>query len=119
MALGAGCREAGSRSCNDVCDHANACTVAQRPADVECRQFCPDVEALNRRMQDNGFPSCQEQFDQHLACWEDNLSQICNPDFTDCADSGQAWTACMALYCETNETDVNCKGDGTPALAPF
>jgi hypothetical protein len=123
--------------------------------DVECDHYCPAVENMQARMQKavndglwdpaGGSVTCAELFNEHISCWRANLGQVCNTaDFTDCAASGEAWTACMEPYCEAQRVagnvntvaEPNCFIDalpgpdgiagtaddvpiGVPALAPF
>jgi hypothetical protein len=133
VAVGLACTRAGGDArCYTVCERANACTITERPLEVECSEFCPDVPDMLGRMEGKGFASCQAEYDQHLECWMSNLGQICT-GVDLCAESGAAWTTCMTPYCEANAADVeaaaearvkgvfadpNCSGD-TPGLAPF
>ena len=134
LALATACGNSeGDDRCFRVCEAANACGVAERPEDVECDHFCADVEKMQGRMQGAGFSSCEAEYDQHLSCWMGSLRQICNPDV--CAETGTAWTKCMAPFCEANAAavaekvegavrDPNCnaptrRAPSTPALEPF
>ena len=122
MSLMTGCS---STKCESVCAEANACELSERPTNVDCPEYCQDVEDFNARAAARqGGQSCQAQFDAHIQCWETNTAQICNTEFTGCADSGAAWTECMAAHCaavsesEDGATDPNCF-DADPALYPF
>jgi protein gp37 len=118
LSLASGC----ASRCEAVCERANACTVAQRSTDVDCVHYCGDVEAVNKRAVAAGQQSCDALFQEHLRCWERNPRQICSAEFTDCAESGQAWVDCMTPYCAAvaaaKTTDPNCAG-GEPTLLPF
>jgi hypothetical protein len=120
MSLITGC--SGSK-CESVCADANACAITERSTDVDCPEFCNDVEEFDKRTVAAGLASCQTQFDAHLACWEQNSAQMCNKDFEGCEEAGAAWTECMAAYCvsvaeQEGKTDPNCFGED-PALYPF
>ncbi|HEX8701718.1 MAG TPA: hypothetical protein VF815_23015 [Myxococcaceae bacterium] len=120
MSLMTGC----SSKCESVCADHNACDLKERPTNVDCPEFCADAEAFNERAVDAGGDSCQAQFDAHLECWENNSGQMCSTEFDGCAESGAAWTECMAAHCEANSEDEeanpdpNCFG-ADPALYPF
>ncbi|WP_224247806.1 hypothetical protein [Hyalangium gracile] len=118
MGLITGC----SSKCDSVCGNANSCEVDERSVDVDCPEFCADVEDFNARAQAAEFESCDAQFQAHLDCWENNSSKICDAEFAGCAESAQAWVDCMTPYCEAvaaeTKTDPNCS-DGAPTLAPF
>jgi hypothetical protein len=121
MSLMTGCS---SSKCESVCEEANACELTERPTNVDCVHYCEDVEAFNERAVKAGGESCQAQFDAHIECWETNSAQMCNTEFDGCAESGEAWTECMAAHCaavaesEEGATDPNCF-DTDPALYPF
>jgi hypothetical protein len=118
VSLATGC----SSKCESVCSDANACKVDERPVDVDCPEFCADVDSFNERAKAAGKDSCDAQFQAHLACWEQNSAKICDAKFEGCMEAAQAWTDCMTPYCEfvadENTTDPNC-ADGEPTLAPF
>ncbi len=128
VSLATGC----SSKCESVCSDANACQVDERPVDVDCPEFCADVDNFNARAKAAGKDSCDAQFQAHLDCWEQNSAAICTKDPEDnnpnkaayetCKEAGQAWTDCMTPYCEfvadEDTTDPNCV-DGEPTLAPF
>jgi hypothetical protein len=123
MGLVTGC----SSKCESICAEANACSVKERATDVDCTHFCADAEDINERAKKAGSESCATQFEAHLSCWEKNTKQICSTDFTGCAESGEAWIACMTPYCEANaeaakddpkKADPNCDG-GEPTLVYF
>jgi len=126
-----------SSKCESVCAEANACGLTERRTNVDCPEFCQDVEDFNARAAAReGGQSCQAQFDAHLECWETNSAQICKPvivkdaqnrdvpTYPICEESGAAWTECMAAHCaavsesEDGATDPNCF-DTDPALYPF
>jgi hypothetical protein len=96
----------------------------ERSTNVDCPEYCADVDAFNERAVKAGGQSCDAQFQAHLACWEQNSAQICKPaEFEGCVESGDAWTECMAAHCaavaaEEGQTDPNCFDDA-PALYPF
>ena len=113
LALLLGCSPGGSAACHKVCERYNQCGVADRSVDVECKHFCPEVDEFNDRMEDRGFGSCRDPYNAHLSCWEANIGEICNSDFADCADSGDAWVACMEDYCNAVVLGVDQNGDGT------
>jgi hypothetical protein len=121
MSLMTGCS---SSDCESVCEEANACDLTERPTNVDCISYCEDVEAFNERAVAAGGQSCQAQFDAHIACWQTNEAQMCNTEFDGCAESGEAWTDCMAEHCVAvseagdGATDPNCF-DTDPALYPF
>jgi hypothetical protein len=118
VGFGTGC----SSKCESICGEANSCTVAQRAADVDCPEFCADVDDFNARAKAAGSESCDAQFQAHLDCWDKNSSKICDKEYEGCVESGEAWVTCMTPYCEAvaaeEKTDPNCI-DGEPALAPF
>jgi hypothetical protein len=118
MGLVTGC----SSQCESICAEANACTVAERPADVDCPHFCADAEDFNGRATAAGQQSCAAQFEAHLSCWEKNTAQICSKEFDGCAEQAEAWVECMTPYCEAvatdKKTDPNCF-EGEPTLTPF
>ncbi|MDY7225633.1 hypothetical protein [Hyalangium rubrum] len=119
MTLITGC----SSKCEAVCSEANACGITERSTDVDCPEFCNDVEEFNSRAVAAGQQSCDAQFQAHLDCWESNSSQMCSTEFKGCEESGTAWTECMAAHCaavaeDENATDPNCFG-ADPALYPF
>ena len=132
MGLLTGC----SSKCESVCSEANTCNVSERPVDVDCPEFCADVDDFNARAKAAGLDSCDAQFQAHLDCWEKNTAKICDVEFAGCAEAAQAWTDCMTPYCEAvaaekatdpTKTDPNCYFDedddgnpvGYPALSPF
>jgi hypothetical protein len=118
MGLAAGC----SSHCESVCGNANACEVSERSVDVDCPEFCSDVESFDSRARAAGQESCDASFQAHLDCWETHTSRICDAEFDGCAESGQAWVDCMTPYCEAVaaelRTDPNCI-EGAPTLVPF
>ena len=110
MSLITGC--SGSK-CESVCSDANACEITERSTDVDCPEFCKAVEDFNARAVSAGQKSCDTEFQAHLQCWEQNSAQICSKEFEGCEESGEAWTACMSLYCnaigeDPKGTDPNC-----------
>jgi hypothetical protein len=111
-----------SSQCESVCGSANACEVNERGVDVDCPEFCSDVESFDSRVRAAGQESCDALFQAHLDCWDQNTAKICDAEFAGCAESGQAWVACMAPYCEAVaaelRTDPNCI-EGAPTLVPF
>jgi hypothetical protein len=121
MSLMTGCS---SSKCESVCEEANSCEITERPTNVDCVEYCEDVESFNERAVAAGDESCQAQFDAHIACWESNKAQMCNTEFDGCVESGEAWTECMAAHCAANadsedaDPDPNCFGED-PALYPF
>ena len=140
LLLGA-CRRSGNAKCFDVCEKANQCDLTERPVDIECDLFCPEVEEMQARMRTAaeegkwtplpGFSStCEEPFNAHLDCWQSNSGQICNVKgtnaFTDCDESGAQWLDCMAEYCKYAKSigtagsadEPNCAGDA-PGFLPF
>ena len=137
MGATCGTRSGGDSRCHTVCEGANACDLTERPADVECTEYCPDVEDMQGRMEAAGFGNCQAEYEAHLDCWMSQLGEICttvNGAGTACAQSGTAWTTCMKPYCQDNIckvaskvegafADPNCTGstctNGAPALRPF
>jgi hypothetical protein len=118
MGLVTGC----SSECESICSEANACTVAERPTDVDCPHYCADAEDFNGRSKAAGFESCATQFQAHLDCWEKNSAQICSKEFEGCDEAAQAWVDCMTPYCAQvnadKTTDPNCFR-GRPSLVPF
>jgi len=118
MGLVTGC----SSKCEAVCGEANACTVSQRAADVDCPEYCADVEKFNERAVEAGQESCDAAFQKHLACWESNSKSICDKEFSGCAEARTEFADCMTAYCAAvsaaKKTDPNCNG-GVPLLAPF
>jgi hypothetical protein len=120
MSLVTGC--SGSK-CESVCADANACDLTQRSTDVDCPEFCQDVEDFNARAVSAGLPSCDTQVQENLTCWEQNSAQICSEEFEGCDDSRAAWEECMNAYCasvaeQEGKTDPNCFDDEF-ALYPF
>ncbi len=112
-----------SSKCESVCSEANACELTERSVDVDCPEFCQDVDEFNARAVAAGQQSCDTQFQAHLDCWESNTAQICSTEFDGCVESADAWYECMAAYCASvaeDETkfDPNCFGD-EPTLAAF
>ncbi|WP_224369727.1 hypothetical protein [Hyalangium versicolor] len=118
MGLVTGC----SSKCEAVCGNANACDISERAVDVDCPEFCADVEDFNVRAKAADHESCDAQFQAHLDCWDKNSSNICNAEYEGCVESGQAWVDCMKPYCEAvaadKATDPNCS-KGVPTLSPF
>ncbi len=118
MGLITGC----SSKCEAVCSDANACTVKERPTDVDCPEYCADVDSFNARAQDAGQKSCDAEFQKHLDCWQTNSKQICSAEFEGCAETSKAFVDCMAAYCaaidEAKKTDPNCDS-GEPLLPAF
>jgi hypothetical protein len=118
MGLVTGC----SSKCESVCSNANACDLGERPVDIDCPEYCNDVDAFNERAKAAGQESCDAQFQAHLDCWETNSKQICSKEFEGCKESAQAWTACMTTYCaaaaEAKQSDPNCSS-GKPTLRSF
>ena len=100
--LSTGCS---TSQCESVCASANDCTVAQRAADTDCPEYCNDVETMQDRARAAGAPACDAEFTAHLSCWEKNSAQVCDSEFTDCAESATAWRTCLAEYCA--KADVN------------
>jgi hypothetical protein len=122
MSLMTGCS---SSKCETVCAEANACGLKERPTDVDCPEYCKDVDAFNERAaKREGGKSCDTEFQAHLDCWQQNTAQICSTEFDGCSALGEAWTDCMAAHCqavsesEDGATDPNCF-DADPALYPF
>lgn len=118
MGLVTGC----SSKCEAVCSEANACAVNERPVDVDCPEYCADVEEFNARAVKAGRESCDKQFEAHLSCWEKNSAKICDKAFEGCKEAAEAWTACMTPYCVAisaeEGTDPSCDGE-EPTLLPF
>lgn len=118
MGLLTGC----SSQCESICAEANACTVAERPTDVDCPEYCADIDEFHARASKAGQENCDKQFQAHLSCWEKNSAKICDKAFEGCEEAAAAWTACMMPYCEAilaeEGTDPNCAG-GEPTLQPF
>ena len=109
MGLITGC----STQCDAVCSSANECTVDQRPVDVDCPEYCADVEDFNARAVAAGQPSCETQFQTHLDCWESNTAKVCDKNFEGCAESGDAFDRLHGAYCEAMASsgfkpDPNC-----------
>jgi hypothetical protein len=132
MGLVTGC----SSKCEAVCGEANACTVKERGVDVDCPEYCADVEKFNERAVAAGQQSCDAAFQKHLDCWDSNSKSICDAEFSGCADAQKEFSDCMTAYCEAvaaakatdpKATDPNCIFEedddgnliGYPALAPF
>lgn len=113
-----------SSECESICSEANACELTSRSTDVDCPEFCADVDKFNERAVAAGYESCDAQFQAHMDCWSQNTAQICNTEtFEGCVETGDAWTECMAEYCaavleETGTPAPNCYDDA-PALYPF
>jgi hypothetical protein len=135
VTMGATCgtRSGGDSRCHRVCEAANACAITERPVDVECTEFCPDVDEMQERMEAAGFGTCEAEYAQHLECWMSSLGEICTTP-TLCAESGAAWRTCVLPYCQDNIgkvadkvegafADPNCSGstraNAAPALRPF
>lgn len=108
--------------CEAVCEKVNTCSLAERSTDVDCGPFCSDVESFQQRAVTEGQASCDEQWQAHLSCWENNSAQICDQSFADCKAKGQEWSDCMTAYCAAvasqSKTDPSCS-KGKPTLLPF
>ncbi len=104
--LTSGC-SAGSK-CESVCEQANACEVTERPLETDCNAFCEDVPATHERMVGLGATSCDTEYQAHLSCWENSSAEMCNAEFEGCVDSADAWTACMATFCNAHSDDARC-----------
>lgn len=117
LALTSGCAVT---PCEQVCSAANTCTVTQRPTDVDCPEFCNDVDLQAKRAEAAGVSACRDEWNAHLKCWSSNLKQVCSTEFSDCAESGAAWTTCMNDYCalDSSAQDPSCL-EGETTLAPF
>lgn len=118
MGLVTGC----SSKCEAVCGEANACTVSERAVDVDCPEYCADVEKFNERAVAEGQQSCDAAFQKHLDCWESNSKSICDSEFSGCEEAQTEFIDCMTAYCgaliAADKSDPNC-ADGEPLLAPF
>ncbi len=123
MGLITGC----SSKCEAVCSEANACAVNERAVDVDCPEYCADVDNFNARAVKAGAQSCDAQFQAHLSCWETNSKSICDATYKGCEEAQTAFAECMTTYCEAVAAaqeedpkvyDPNCV-DGEPTLAPF
>ena len=119
LALG-GCS---SGKCDDVCHKFNQCQVKERNHQVDCVNFCPNVEDFQTRA---GAQGCAAKFEAHLDCWERASAQICDAKSEVCLASGAEWLDCLSAYCAqpANAKDVACiegtdAAPATPAFAPF
>lgn len=109
--------------CEAVCEQANTCGIKERPAKVDCPEYCADVARFQAEAREAGQPDCKAEFDEHIKCWMTNSKQICNTEFADCNESGEKWYTCMETYCkyvasQENGFDPNCL-DETPTLPSF
>jgi len=105
----------GGTQCEQLCTQYNACTVAQRSTNVDCIDFCSEVDAVNARAQAKGVSGCDAKWTEHLACWNRNVSSICNDQATDCDQSALDWQTCVASYCDQviaeEKFDRSCQGE--------
>lgn len=109
----AGCAPtSGYTKCEQVCEAANACKLDQRPVDIDCPEFCGGARRIN------AAANCGAELEAHLNCWQGARANICDPMFTGCKESGDAWVACLTPFCRGNMTEPACSS-GRPALRPF
>jgi hypothetical protein len=119
LALVIGCTGGGSSECHQICEQANVCDVSERPADVDCPEYCADIVAMQDRAAAVGAQTCAAEYNTHLSCWGSNTANICDKNFKGCESAATAWTTCMAGLCAKNAKDRNCGADGKPTLKPF
>jgi len=113
-----------STPCESVCSSFNSCTVKERDHKVDCATFCSREQQLEQSAAKAGADTCKKEFDAHIACWQNNIGDICNAESTKCEMSATAWTDCVAKFCAVpaNATDQACVPDedaGVPALSGF
>jgi hypothetical protein len=95
----------GGTQCEQVCNQYNACTVAQRSINVDCIDFCGEVDALNARAQASGVTGCAAKWTTHLTCWRTNASSVCDEAATACDASALDWKTCVVPYCDQTVAD--------------
>jgi hypothetical protein len=114
-----------SSPCESVCSDFNDCTVEERDHKVDCATFCDREQQFEESAAKAGADTCKTQFDAHLSCWETNIDEICDAEFTGCEASATAWIDCMAKFCAVpaNTNDQACvpqdMGPAVPALSGF
>jgi hypothetical protein len=114
-----------STPCESVCSSYNECTLTQRDHKVDCATYCDREQQFEESAAKAGADTCEAEFDAHMACWETNITDICNAESTACEASATAWVDCVAKFCavEANANDQAClpqeEGPALPALAGF
>ncbi len=109
--------------CESVCGEVNTCTVAEREFQMDCTNYCLNVESFEQRAAEVGADNCSAQFEEFLTCWQNNKANICDATYEGCVAAGEAWTECLTVYCAAHGVgDHAC--DETqdylvPAYAPF
>lgn len=99
--------------CQAACTAYNACTVAQRPVNYDCPEYCNDFA----RAEAAGGFTCNEQFDTYVTCLNQNVAQICNAEDTSCATAATGLDDCLTTFCASTagEKSELCT-DGEPAI---
>ncbi len=115
--------------CDTVCPEVNTCDVTEREYQMDCRNFCQNVEAFEERASAKGADDCSAKFDEYMSCWESNKAKVCEVGFEGCAAAGEAWSGCLSAFCIAHgeSGDHACvpvtKGGEivgyVPAFAPF
>ena len=100
--------------CEQVCAAYNDCDLSQRALDLDCVEYCHNIDDLSTRS------SCTSQWQAHLGCWQGQISSICDNTNTACDQSGIDWSSCIDNYCANlpagfNEPDCS----GQNYISPF
>jgi hypothetical protein len=90
LALGCGA------DCMSLCEDRKECKGADR--DEDCSVDCNELESLVEKA------SCEDQFDDLLAC-EGEQEDICRADENACDAESQAYSDCITEYCTDHLTD--------------
>jgi hypothetical protein len=105
----------GGTQCEQVCSQYDACTVAQRSINVDCIDFCSNVDAVNARAAAAGFTGGSAAWTTHLNCWSSHISSICDTNFADCDQSALDWRLTVDPYCDQviaqEKFDAACQGE--------
>jgi len=111
----------GGSLCEQTCARYNACTVAERSINMDCTDYCSNVDSLNARANTAGVTGCAAKWTAHLNCWQNKpQTALCDTDNVDCDQSATDWQDCVVPYCDgvvlAGTFDRACQGefDGFP-----
>lgn len=122
--------------CESICASFNQCNVAHRAVQVDCANYCGNVDALNARAAKANVGGCDAKWKDHLACWQKNVAKkvtdpndstkqvaaICDTTFADCDDTAIAWSDCVDAYCaglSSTAYDPECSNGTNLIPSPF
>ena len=110
--------------CESIGAAYNTCKLSERSVQVDGANFCGLIDSFNQRAAANGQTGCDAKWTAHLACWQTNISKICDATFDGCDQTATDWQDCVGAYClaiadDADKYDPQCDSGDILAPSPF